>query len=174
MLLGKGNSMRGKTIVFYFAAILLLSIVTVNAQAKKTTVKNDKKETSKISDQLSSKQTITESALASELKLSKFKKPLVLQVGFDFLYSQNHITGAKYAGPASQDKGIEMIKKAVKSLPKGTEIVIYCGCCPWSHCPNIRPAYKTLVDLGYTNVKALFIPNDFLQDWKQKGYPVTK
>ncbi|MHB9010835.1 MAG: rhodanese-like domain-containing protein [Ignavibacteriaceae bacterium] len=174
MLLGKNNSTNRRIIVSFLLTILFLSVVTVNAQTKKSSEKSGKVKTSKISDQLSVKQTITASALASELKRSKFTKPLVLQVGFSFLYSQGHITGAKYAGAASSKEGIGMIKNAVKSVPKNKEIVIYCGCCPWSDCPNIRPAYKTLVDLGYTNVKALYLPNDFSQDWKEKGYPVTK
>ncbi|MHB8579822.1 MAG: rhodanese-like domain-containing protein [Ignavibacteriaceae bacterium] len=174
MLLGKSSGSKGRIIVSYFLTILFLSVVTVNAQTKKSSEKSGKVKTSKISDQLSVKQTIIASTLASELKSSKFTKPLVLQVGFSFLFNQEHIAGAKYAGAGSSKEGIGMIKNAVKSVPKNKEIVIYCGCCPWSDCPNIRPAYKTLVDLGYTNVKALYLPNDFAQDWKDKGYPVVK
>lgn len=174
MLIGKCNSSNRRIIASFILTILFLSVVAVNAQTIKSSEKSGKAKSSKISDQLSNKQTITASTLASELKRPKLTKPLVLQVGFSFLYSQGHITGSKYAGAASSKDEIGMLKNAVKSLPKNKEIVIYCGCCPWSDCPNIRPAYKTLVDLGYTNVKALYLPNDFAKDWKEKGYPVTK
>ncbi|MHB1686511.1 MAG: rhodanese-like domain-containing protein [Ignavibacteriaceae bacterium] len=164
-----------KTIFSLLVMISFLTGISLNAQQKNETAqKSSKEKTSKLSDKLSVKQTITPSALANELKHSNYTKPYVLQIGFSFLYNQEHITGSKYAGPASKDEGIDMIKKDVKSLPKKTEIVIYCGCCPWDHCPNVRPAYKALVDLGFTNVKALYLPDDFQQDWKDKGFPVTK
>jgi hypothetical protein len=40
------------------------------------------------------------------------------------------------------------------------------------HCPNIRPAFQTLNDLGYTNVHILDLPSNFRADWMEKGYPV--
>jgi hypothetical protein len=52
--------------------------------------------------------------------------------------------------------------------------VIYCGCCPWSKCPNIAAAYDTLHDLGYTRIKVLYIAKDFGTDWVDKGYPATQ
>ncbi len=60
------------------------------------------------------------------------------------------------------------------SLPKDKQIVLYCGCCPWNRCPNVGPAYKRLHDLGFTNVKVLYIANNFGDDWVNKGYPAVK
>ncbi len=117
---------------------------------------------------------ITTGELSNELSGSKNKKPVILQIGFDFLYNQEHIPGAIYAGPASKDFGMKALKKTVKNLNKDTNIVIYCGCCPWSHCPNIRPAYKELKDMGYTNVKVLYLPDSFAKDWKGMGYEVER
>lgn len=102
------------------------------------------------------------------------EKPLILQVGFQFLYEGGHIDGAKWAGPASRPDGIRRLRAALKNIPKDTSIVIYCGCCPWAECPNVRPAYTTLKELGFKKVKTLYIPINFEQDWIKKGYPVAK
>lgn len=101
-------------------------------------------------------------------------KPLVLQVGVARLYRYSHIRGAAYAGPASEAAGIEMLRKRVQALPRTAAIVIYCGCCPWEHCPNVHPAYDELRKMGFRNVKALYLPNNFKFDWDDKGYPTSK
>jgi len=132
------------------------------------------KQSIKSSDPWTIDHLITTDELAKELKNSKTHKPLILQVGFKFLYNTGHIPASKYVGPASEKSGIKSIKNEVKSLKKNKSIVIYCGCCPWGHCPNIRPAYKTLKDLGFTNVKVLYIPQDFGKDWADAGYSVSK
>ena len=43
-----------------------------------------------------------------------------------------------------------------------------------NHCPNVRPAFEALNDLGYNNVKVLDIPKDFEHNWKDKGFPTSK
>ncbi len=100
-------------------------------------------------------------------------KPLILQVGSHMLFAQAHIAGSEYAGPGSQQEGLDRLKARVKALSKNTLIVIYCGCCPWERCPNMGPAYKQLIDLGFTRVKALYLPTNLGTDWAQKGYPVA-
>jgi hypothetical protein len=112
--------------------------------------------------------------LAQILQSTAAEKPLVLQVGSAVLYAQAHIPGADYAGPAGQDAGLQALKERVKSVGHDQFIVIYCGCCPWDKCPNIRRAYQQLVSLGFTHVKAVYIANDFGTDWVAKGYPVVK
>lgn len=99
-------------------------------------------------------------------------KPTIICVAFPFLYRQRHIVNARFAGPTSKPEGIAALKNAVAGLPKNTEIVIYCGCCPMVRCPNVRPAYKTLKDLGYSNVRVLDLPTNFHTDWTARGYPV--
>jgi thiosulfate/3-mercaptopyruvate sulfurtransferase len=101
-------------------------------------------------------------------------KPLVLQTGSHVLYAEAHIPGSEYAGPAGKTEGIEALRERVSGVNKDRLIVIYCGCCPWSRCPNIRPAYEQLRALGYTNVRALYIAQNFGTDWVDKGYPVAK
>src|SRR5271154_5932782 len=71
-------------------------------------------------------------------------KPVILQVGFKIMYDEAHIPGALYAGPAGKDDGIAVLKMAAVSIDKGQEVVIYCGCCPWEHCPNVAAAWRAL------------------------------
>jgi rhodanese-related sulfurtransferase len=96
----------------------------------------------------------------------------VFQVGPNVLYRGKHIPGAVYAGPASRPEGLELLKQAVGKLPRDTEIVLYCGCCPWSNCPNVKPAMALLKDMGFTHAKAMFVETNFARDWTEKGYPV--
>jgi hypothetical protein len=108
--------------------------------------------------------------LAKTLRASG-KKPTILCVAFPVLYRSKHIVNAIYAGPGNRPEGIEALKKAVVGMPKDADIVLYCGCCPFDRCPNIRPAYKTLKDLGFTKVRVLNIPTNMSADWYEKGYP---
>jgi rhodanese-related sulfurtransferase len=101
-------------------------------------------------------------------------KPLVLQVGSHMLFAQAHIAGSEYAGPGSQPEGLKQLQDRVAPLPRKTFIVLYCGCCPWSRCPNVGSAFKLLRDLGFTNVKVLYLANNLGTDWLDKGYPVER
>jgi rhodanese-related sulfurtransferase len=112
--------------------------------------------------------------LASVLKDASSPKPLVLQVGFRTLYDQAHVPGAEYAGPANTAAGLQQLRDRVAHLPRNAAIVIYCGCCPWSRCPNIAAAYDALQELGFTNVRAMLVADDFGTDWVEKGYPTAK
>ncbi len=109
--------------------------------------------------------------LAAILQAKDGKKPIVICTAFPVLYRSKHILAAKYAGPGSKPEGIEELKKAVDGLPKDSDIVLYCGCCPMDHCPNLRPAFRTLKELGFTHVRALDIASNMQTDWYAKNYP---
>src|SRR5215467_10979849 len=66
------------------------------------------------------------------------QKPLMIQVGSHVLFSQAHIPGSEYIGPASSESGLQRLRQRVESLPRTQFIVLYCGCCPWGHCPNVK------------------------------------
>ena len=121
-----------------------------------------------------SPQLISPEDLVKVLQEPNGQKPLVLNVGPSLLYMQAHIPGAEYLGAASTPQGRQALQNRVKSLPKNASIVLYCGCCPWSHCPNVRPAYNELHQLGFSNVKVLYIADNFGTDWVDKGYPTIK
>jgi rhodanese-related sulfurtransferase len=104
--------------------------------------------------------------------LAAGNKPVLLHVGFNVLYRSKHIPGSVYAGPGNKPEGLELLKNSVASIPKDREILLYCGCCPWDHCPNIRPAVELLKSMGFKQVRAVYLPSDFKADWIDKGYPV--
>ena len=112
--------------------------------------------------------------LVKILQSAKSEKPLMIQVGSHVLYAQAHIPGSEYIGPASSESGLQALRRRVESLPRNRFIVLDCGRCPWSHCPNIQPADNALHAIGFTNVKVLYIANNFGADWVEKGYPVAK
>jgi thiosulfate/3-mercaptopyruvate sulfurtransferase len=112
--------------------------------------------------------------LVKLLPTSGKEKPLMIQVGSHVLFSQAHIPGSEYIGPASSETGLQQLRKRVASLPRTKLIVLYCGCCPWSHCPNVKPADDALRALGFTNVKVLYIADNFGANWVDKGYPVAR
>ena len=124
------------------------------------------------SNSITPSQEVQPAALAKQLQGSG-NKPLILQVGFETLYVQGHVPGAKYCGPARNSFGIANLKKCLKGVSHSQAIILYCGCCPWQECPNIRPAFKTVKEMGFTNVKALYIEDNFGKDWAAKGYPVA-
>lgn len=121
-----------------------------------------------------SSRLINPDELVRILQSSRGEKPLMIQVGSHVLYVQAHIPGSEYIGPGSSESGLQQLSKRVKPLPRSKFIVIYCGCCPWNHCPNVQPADDLLHALGFTHVKVLYIANNFGADWVNKGYPVAR
>jgi mono/diheme cytochrome c family protein len=102
------------------------------------------------------------------------QRPVILQVGYQVLYDGAHIPGAIYAGPASTAEGLARLRAEAEKIPRGKEIVIYCGCCPWEKCPNVHPAYDELRKMRFTNLVVLLIPQDFHHDWIVPGYPIER
>jgi thiosulfate/3-mercaptopyruvate sulfurtransferase len=102
------------------------------------------------------------------------EKPLMLQVGSHVLFLQAHNPGSEYDGAASTEAGLQQLRKRVESLPRSKFIVLYCGCCPWGHCPNIKPADDALHGMGFTNVKVVYISDNFGTNWVDKDYPTAK
>ena len=101
-------------------------------------------------------------------------KPTIVYVGFPALFRPGHIAGATLHGPPSSPEGLADLRKWAEPLPRTTPIVVYCGCCPLTRCPNIRPAFKALSEMGFTHVRVLILPNSFGADWVEKQYPVEK
>jgi thiosulfate/3-mercaptopyruvate sulfurtransferase len=118
-------------------------------------------------------QLISPEDLVKTMKAGK-EKPLMIQVGSHVLFQQAHIPGSEYIGPASSEAGLQQLRKRVDPLPRKTPIVLYCGCCPWNHCPNVKPAFDALQAMVFTNVKVLYIADNFGANWVDKGYPTVR
>jgi thiosulfate/3-mercaptopyruvate sulfurtransferase len=126
------------------------------------------------SDPWTSRQTMQPVDLAKRFEKAGANTPLVLCVGFGTLYRQAHIPSAEFRGPASTADGLADLKKWAGNLPRGREIVIYCGCCPFAHCPNVRPAFTALLGMGFKSVRVLVVETSLGQDWIEKGYPTVR
>src|ERR1700689_3172949 len=122
-----------------------------------------------VSDPWAASELLQPAALAKAIESGK--APILLSVAFPVLYKGKHIVHAINAGPMSKPEGIEALKNAVAKLPKDADLVIYCGCCPMVKCPNIRPAYRTLKELGFTHVRVVGLPTNLHTDWVSKAYP---
>ena len=102
------------------------------------------------------------------------EKPLLIHVGSHVLYGQAHIPGSEYIGPGSSEAALQQLRQRVEPLPRTKFIVLYCGCCPWGHCPNVKPADDALHAMGFSNIKVLYIADNFGTNWVDKGYPTAK
>jgi len=74
-------------------------------------------------------------------------------------------------GMTGDEQNLQKFKDAIDKLPRGTDIVIYCGCCPFAKCPNVRPAVAALKEMKFTNFHLLDLPDNIKKDWIAKGYP---
>jgi hypothetical protein len=125
-----------------------------------------------VADPWTQDQAMTPADLAKTLESGH--SPAILMVGPRILYNGDHIRGALYAGPAGTEAGLDLLRQQTAKLPLTAEIVLYCGCCPMERCPNIRPAFRTLKEAGFTNVRIVSIPTNLHTDWTEKGFPVEK
>ena len=68
-------------------------------------------------------------------------------------------------------ENIAKFKDSLQNVPRSANIVIYCGCCPFAKCPNVRPAIALLKQMNFTNYHLLNLPQNIKTDWISKGYP---
>jgi thiosulfate/3-mercaptopyruvate sulfurtransferase len=77
-------------------------------------------------------------------------------------------------GSVKEPANMQEFKKQLSKLPKDARIVVYCGCCPFEHCPNVRPAVAALNEMKFTNYKLLNLSHNVKTDWLDKGYPAAQ
>jgi hypothetical protein len=145
-----------------FCAILTMSAVTLNFALAAPT------------DPWTAAQTVQPAQLVAELQMEKDPHVQVVYVGPRTLYNGGHIPGAVFYGPGSSEQGIADLKKYAATLAKHSDLVLYCGCCPLEKCPNLRPAFTALKDVGFARLRVLILPTSFNTDWVEKGFPVQK
>ena len=106
------------------------------------------------------------SALAASINSNK-TVPVIISVGPAAAIPNSIDIGMVSTGEKLQD-----LKLKLKGMPRDTAIVIYCGCCPFEHCPNVRPAITLLKQMKFTNYFLLNLPHNIKKDWIDAGYPV--
>ena len=148
--------------ILFAAAAIFVSAPTLRADEKEP------------SDPWTSAQIVQAGDFVHELGEKNETRPTVIYVGFRTLFAGGHIPGATFHGTASTEQGLAELKKWADALPRTTNLVIYCGCCPLEKCPNIRPAFAALSEMGFKKLRVLALPTSFAADWADKGYPVQK
>lgn len=140
--------------------IKIFLYITLTAITQRTLAQNRENWTSK--------QLIEPAQLAQTMQSGK-DIPVIISVGPGATIPNSIATGM-----TKEKDNVDTLKSKLSSLPKDTKIVIYCGCCPFEHCPNVRPAIATLKEMKFTNYKLLDLPHNIKADWIDKGYPVIK
>lgn len=106
--------------------------------------------------------------LAATIADTTTSQPVIISVG-----PGGVIPKSIEVGPAGELTNLKKFEVELSRLPKDTDIVIYCGCCPFNKCPNIRPAFTLLNDKGFKNHKPLNLTRNIKADWIDRGYPVA-
>lgn len=112
--------------------------------------------------------------LASILSDSSATQPALVHIGFEQLYRSAHIPGSHYVGAGSKPEGLAGLKSYLGTLPAEQPVVLYCGCCPWTDCPNVQPAFRVAKETGRSNLRVLYITGNLERDWVAKGLPSVK
>lgn len=121
------------------------------------------------------KESWTEKQLMEPLELAKIlndpkaPKPIIYSIG-----PGGNIKGSVEMGAAQEKENLDKLQTELNKLAKDTDIVIFCGCCPFRDCPNIRPAFKLLNEMKFTNHQLLNLSHNLKTDWIDKGYPTNE
>lgn len=114
------------------------------------------------------KQLMNPADLAKMLNDPAAELPLIYSIG-----PSGGIKNSIEIGPGKDKENIEKLRAELSKLPKDKNIVLYCGCCPFDPCPNIRPAFSLLNEMKFTNHKLLNLSQNLKTDWIDKGYPMS-
>ncbi|MVM37007.1 rhodanese-like domain-containing protein [Spirosoma sp. HMF3257] len=115
----------------------------------------------------SPEQLLEPADLAATINDANAAKPLIISIG-----PAATIKTSIGVGPGSEVENLAKLEKLLSKESKNRAIVIYCGCCPFAKCPNVRPAFTKLNELGFKNHKLLNISKNLKTDWIDKDYPV--
>jgi rhodanese-related sulfurtransferase len=154
-----------KIFLISFSCFLIIGLTCFTSKAQTSPVATP---VLGISNPWTDSQLMEPTALAGNFKDAGSISPVIFNIG-----AVEDIKGAEHIGAVNNTENLEKFKDKIAAMPKNTEIVIYCGCCPFSKCPNIRPAFNLLKKLGFTNIKVLDLPANLKTDWIAKGYPMA-
>lgn len=114
-------------------------------------------------------QLMAPKALAEKITKNQAGNTFILCVGPDAL-----IKGSVDIGPGKDAESVSKLRTYLNKTPKDKEIVVYCGCCPFDRCPNVRPVFQALNEMGFKNPRLLDLAKNIKVDWLDKGYPIQE
>lgn len=130
----------------------------------------------KKTDPWTEKELIQPSVLAEILQDSSQEKwPLIIAVNPDGMFGlpfEGGIEGSLCFGPAEDEENLNDLREFLQERDREEAIVLYCGCCPFHMCPNIRPAFKLLNEMGFSQHKLLNLPKNLKDNWMLYDYPM--
>ena len=112
------------------------------------------------------------SLLAARIEEVRAKLLPVWHIGPATLHAQRRIPGSRDVGEAGTRAGYAALLAALRALPPHGEVVLYCGCCPTTHCPNVGPADRAMRETATDHGVVLDLPTNLRVDWIDKGFPV--
>jgi len=124
--------------------------------------------TAQKSEEWKPEQLLAPVSLSAMINDPSTAKPLIINIGPSGL-----IKGSVETGPVNKKENLKTLKELLLKENKDREIVVYCGCCPYKNCPNIRPALSLLNSLKFSNYKLLDLPHNLKVDWIDRGYPMS-
>lgn len=153
-----------KTIYFLkgiFATVATIGLISLNSCSSASATSSSDGEPWK------PEQLMEPSVLAERIN-SGNDVPVIFNIGPSGL-----ISNAIDIGPGQEEANIANLKKELSKLSKDREVVVYCGCCPFKNCPNIRPAFTALNEAGMQHAYLLNLSQNLRVDWIAKGYPMA-
>lgn len=145
------------------SAVILLFSLSISLQAFSLTYSAAQ------SDPWTPQQLLAPADLAKTLNNPKTPQPIIFSIGMEAI-----VKGSIDIGPVMMRENLNLLKQKLEKLPKNSQVVVYCGCCPFSRCPNVRPAMELLKSMQFTNYKLLNLPQNVKVDWIDKGYPMNQ
>jgi hypothetical protein len=139
-----------KAVKFFFCAILIMVIQQAMAQGRPNWTVDDLLDPSELSTTIKSNKNV----------------PVIFSIGPGAI-----IPKSVDIGMVKEAANMQKFKGQLENLPRDSEIVIYCGCCPFDRCPNVRPAIQVMKGMKFTNYRLLDLPHNIKIDWIDKGYP---
>lgn len=118
-------------------------------------------------DPWSQNQLMEPAQLATKLQASGASQPLVLNIG-----PAGTIKNAVDIGPMTEPENVQKLRGLLAKTDKKKEVVVYCGCCPFKNCPNVRPAFALLKEYKFQSPFLLNLSRNLKADWIDKGYPM--
>ncbi|MFD2518381.1 rhodanese-like domain-containing protein [Salinimicrobium flavum] len=158
---------RRKVLIISFLSIALIAFV-FQGFLPETSMPHAEEEMTQQEEVWNEDQLLEPAQLAATLNDPQRTAPVIIDLG-----AGGAIKGSVEVGETRFKTGMDNLKKQVENLPKDADIVIYCGCCPFENCPNIRPAFGLLNDMAFENHKLLNLTRNIKVDWFDKGYPVN-
>ena len=114
-------------------------------------------------------QILQPETLAATMQNAKAKQPIIINIG-----PAGSIKTSVSFGSTQDKESLDSLQHFLQKIPKNTEVVLYCGCCPFEHCPNIRPAFTLIKQMKFTNPKLLNLSHNLKVDWIDKGFPMSE